>query len=209
MPGRQLFQDLAAVRALVADGRDRLRDATGDLDQFSLNSARRRLLETDEYLIMAASGVGGWSRVAVGTPVMLLAAAATALVTRALGLPAFWVVAGAWVAAVLVEYPVRKWTVTRFAPWLGRRRLARAAVTVEPSSPRDLAGLPGALADARIRLVSAILRAAGSRHWQPAYLARVAARSATFGRLAAADTLLCQAIDHIEHYLAAESKEQP
>jgi hypothetical protein len=209
MPGRQLSQDLAAVRALVADGRDRLRDATGDLDQFSLNSARRRLLEVDEYLIMAASGVGGWSRVVVGMPAMLLAAAATALVTRAVGFSAFWVVACAWVVAVLVEYPVRKWTVTRLAPWLGRRRLARAAVTVEPSSPRDLAGLPGALAGARIRLVSAILRAAGSRHWQPAHLARVAAQSATFGRLAAADTLLCQAIDHLEHYLAAETKEQP
>ncbi|HEY0534231.1 MAG TPA: hypothetical protein VGD29_21820 [Actinoplanes sp.] len=209
MPGRQLYQDLAAVRALVADGRDRLRDATGDLDQFALNSARHRLLEVDDCLIMAASGLGGWSRVAAGTPAMLLAAAATALVTRALGFPVFWVVACSWIVAVLVEHPVRKWTMTRLGPWLGRRRLARAAVTVEPSSPRDLAGLPDALADARTRLVSAILRAAGSRHWQPAYLAHAVAGSPTFTRLAAADTMLCQAIDHIEQYLAAETKEQP
>jgi hypothetical protein len=209
MPGRQLYQDLAAVRALVADGRDRLRDATGDVDQFSLNSARRRLLEIDDCLIMAASRVGGWSRVLIATPVMLVAAAAVALVTRALGLSAFWVVAVSWIVAVLAEYPVRKWTMVRLAPRLGRRRLSRATVTVEPSSPRDLAGLPEALADARTRLVSAILRAAGSRHWQVAYLARAAAENATFTRLAAADVLLCQAIDHIEHYLAAETKEQP
>jgi hypothetical protein len=209
MPRRQLDHDLAAVRALVADGRDRLRDASGDHDQFWLNSARRRLTAVDDELVLAASGLGGWSRMVAGTLGLLVAAAVTALVTTALGFPAFWVVACSWVVGVLAEYPARRWTVTRLAPWLGRRRLARAEVTVEPSSPRALGGLPEALADARTRLVSAILRAAGSRHWQPAYLARLAAESATFTRLAAADTLLCQAIDHIEKFLDAESKEQP
>jgi hypothetical protein len=209
MPVRQLYQDLAAVRALVADGRDRLREATGDLDQFWLNSARQRLLAVDDELILAASRVGGWSRVLTGSAAMLLAAAATALVTRALGFSTFWVVACSWIVALAAEYPVRKWTMVRLAPRLGRRRLARAAVTVEPSRPRDLAGLPDALADARTRLVSAILRAAGPKHWQPAYLARAAAENVTFTRLAAADTLLCQAIDHVEHYLDAGTKEQP
>jgi len=209
MPGRQLYQDLAAVRALLADGRDRLRDATGDADQFWLNSARQRLLAVDDELVLAASRIGGWSRVVTGTAAMLIAASVTAIVTRALGFSTFGVVVCAWVAAVLAEFPARRWTIARLAPGLGRRRLARAAVTVEPSSPRDLAGLPDALVDARTRLVSAILRAAGSRHWQPAYLTRAVAEKATFTRLAAADTLLCQAIDHIEHYLDAETKEQP
>jgi hypothetical protein len=209
MPGRQLYQDLAAVRALLADGRDRLRDATGDVDDFWLNSARQRLLAVDDELVMAASRVGGWSRVMTGTAAMLLAAAATAVTTRALGFSTVGVVVCAWLVAVPADYLVRKWTVVRLAPRLGRRRLARAAVTVEPTSPRDLAGLPDALADARTRLVSAILRAAGSRHWQPAYLARAAAENPTVIRLSAADTLLCQAIDHLEHYLDAETKEQP
>lgn len=194
------------MRALLADGRDRLRDATGELDDFRLNSARQRLHAVDDELVMAASRVGRWTRVVIGTPVMLLVAAAVALVTRAVGFSTFGVVACAWVVALLAEYPVRRWTVRRFAPWLGRRRLERFAVTVEPSSPRDLAGLPDALVDARTRLVSAILRAAGSRNWQASRLARGAAERPA---PAAADLLLCQAIDHLEHYLAAETKEQP
>jgi hypothetical protein len=206
MPGRQLYQDLAAVRALLADGRDRLRDATGDLDDFRLNSARQRLHAIDDELVMAASRVGVWTRVLVATPAMLAAAAVVALVSKALGFPTFWIVACSWVVALLAEYSVRRWMVARLAPWLGRRRLEKTVVAIEPSSPRDLGGLPEALADARVRLVSAILREAGSEHWKPAYLARTAAERPA---LAAADTLLCQAIDHIDHYLADETKEQP
>ena len=59
----------------------------------------------------------------------------------------------------------------------------------------------------RVRLVSIALREAGSKHWRVPYLARVAAGEPRIYWLAEADTLLCQAIDHLEQYLAADTKE--
>jgi hypothetical protein len=207
MSRRQLCRDLAAVRALVADGRARLSEATGEVEQFWLTSARLRLEWIDNCLIMAASGLGGWARTLTGTATMLAGAAATALVTRALGFGVFWVVACSWVVGVLVETPVRKWTETRLSPGLGRKRLA-SAVTSEPPLSRDLAALAVDLATARTRLVSATLRWVGSSRWRPAYLAQRAAEDPTVHELAEADILLCQAIDFLEQYLAAETKEE-
>jgi len=207
MSRRQLYQDLAAVRALVADGRERMRVATGDLDQFWLNSARRRLATIDEFLIGAAGGLGGWSRALIGTAAMLVGAAVTALVTGALGFSTFWVVACSWLVALAAEFPARRWIVTRLAPALGRRRLAGAAAPIAAGHPRDFAGLLETLATARVRLVSVALRAAGTTHWRPRYLARAAAQQPASYWLAEADTLLCQAIDHLERYLADETKE--
>ena len=206
MSRRRLYQDLAAVRALVADGRARLRESTGDLDQFWLNSARARLASADQFLIAAAGGLNGWARTAIGAAAMLIGATLTAVVTKALAFPAFWVIACSWVVAVLVELPVRKRT-ARLAPALGRRRLERAATPVTPSRPRDLTGLPDALVTARVRLVSTALRQAGSKHWRPSYLARAAADDPVMFWLAEADLVLCQAIDHLEQYLAADTKE--
>jgi hypothetical protein len=203
MSRRQLYQDLAAVRALVADGRDRLHESVGDLDQFWLNSARRRLESVDKFLIAAAGGLNGWARTAIGAAAMLVAAAATAVLAGALGFPAFWVVACSWVVAVLVELPVRR-RVARLAPAVGRRRLDRAAA---PRRTRELASLPEALVRARVRLVSTALRQAGSKHWRAAYLARAAADDPTMFWLSEADLLLCQAIDYLEQYLAADDKE--
>jgi hypothetical protein len=213
MSRRQLYQDLAAIRALVADGRDRLRDAVGDLDQFWVNSARRRLETIDDFLVTAAGGLGGWTRSAIGAGALAAGAAVTAVVTKALGFPAFWVVVCSWVGAALVEYPVRS-RLAKLAPELARRRLTRAAGTSPPrrSEPLALAGPEGvaalveALAGARVRLVSVALREAGSRHWRVPYLAQVAAGEPTMHWLSQADTLLCQAIDHLERYLATGTK---
>lgn len=207
MSRRQLYHDLAAVRALVADGRERMREATGDLDQYSLNSARQRLASIDESLIGAAGGFGDWPRTLIGTAAVLVGAAVAALVTRTLGFPVFWVVACSWLVAFAAEVPARRWTITRLVPALGRRRLARAAAPIASGAPHDLAGLIELLATARVRLVSAVLRSAGSAHWRPRYLARAAAQQPVAALLSEADTLLCQAIDHLEQYLADETKE--
>ena len=108
---------------------------------------------------------------------------------------------------MVVEFLVRR-RIARVAPAFGRRRLARVAPPGRPTGRRgDLAGLPEDLAKARVRLVSSALRVAGPKHWRPPYLARAAAEDPTVFWLAEADTLLCQAIDHLEQYLAADTKE--
>jgi hypothetical protein len=200
---RPLYQDLAAVRALVAEGRE----AIGELDQFWLSSARHRLAMADNFLISAAGGLGGWARALTGTVALLVGVAAAALGTSALGFSTFWVVACSWVAGLLVETPVRKWTANRLSPALGRRRLDRAATSVAPGRSGDLAEVAEGLAKARTRLVSSTLRTAGSKHWRPAYLARLAKEDPTVYWLGEADIVLCQAIDYLEQYLDAETKE--
>ncbi len=209
MSRRQLYQDLAAVRALVADGRARLRESTGDLDQFRLNSARTRLATVDDFLISAAGGLGPWARTLIGAGALVSGAAVTAPAVAALGFSTFWIVVCAWAVGMVAEAVVRR-RVATMAPGFGRRRLARVASPVasgRAGPPRDLAGLPGDLEKARVRLVSSALRVVGRKHWRPAYLARAAAEEPTVFWLAEADTLLCQAIDHLEQYLAADTKE--
>jgi hypothetical protein len=208
MSRRQLYQDLAAVRALVADARARLRESTGDLDQFWLNSARTRLASIDDFLISAAGGLGPWARTLIGAAALAVGAAATALIAGGLGFSTLWVVVAAWAVGLVAESIVRR-RIAKVAPMFGRRRLARAAPAAGPrsASPQDLAGLPGDLERARVRLVSSTLRVVGAKHWRPAYLARAAAEDPTVFWLAEADTLLSQAIDHLEQYLAADTKE--
>jgi hypothetical protein len=193
------------VRALVADGRARLRESTGDPGQFWPESALGRLTTVDDDLLLAAGDLGGWTRTLIATPIMLAVAAVAALVTGELGFSTFWIVACSWAGAVLVEFPVRR-RLGKLGPELGRRRLDRAA-SIASSRPRDLADLPEALVRARVRLVSVALREAGSKHWDAPYLARAAAREPTLFRLAEADMMLCQAIDFLEIYLAADTKE--
>jgi hypothetical protein len=224
MSRRPLDQDLAAVRGLLAVARERV----GDLDNYWLNSARRRLESIDELLIRAAGGLGGWIRTAIGASAMLGGALAGGVVTRALGLPTFWVVACSWVVAAVVELPVRRWTARRSVV-IARRRLDRAAATVgstPPGGPADppevlgrtagtvastpvggLADLPDVLGRARVRLVSAALRQVGSKRWRVPYLRRAVAVEPAMFFLSRADELLCQSIDYLEEYLAADRKE--
>jgi len=206
MSRRQLYRDLAAVRALVADGRDQLRESTGDLDQFWLNSARNRLATVDDFLISAAGGLGPWARTLIGAGALAAGAAVTAPAVSALGFSTFWIVVCAWAAGAVAEAVVRR-RIAKVAPAFGRRRLARVAPAPARRPPGDLASLPDDLAKARVRLVSSALRVVGPSRWRPAYLARAAAEDPTVFWLAEADTLLCQAIDHLEQYLAADTKE--
>jgi hypothetical protein len=202
MSHRQLYQDLAAVRAMVAAGRERV----GDLDEYWVNSARMRLESIDELLIRAAGGLGSWSRTAIGAAAMLAGATAAGVVTKALGLPTFWVVACAWLSAALAELPVRR-RIARQAVVIARRRLERAAGPVDAIPAGGLADLPEVLERARVRLVSTALREAGSKHWQVPYLRRAMTVEPTMRWLSKADELLCQSIDYLEEYLAADRKD--
>ena len=202
MSRRQLDHDLAAVRGLVAAGRERM----GELDDYWLNSVRARLASIDELLIRAAGGLGGWSRQAIGAGSMALAALVGGAGAEALGFSTFWVVAGAWLVALVVEVPVRGWAARR-AVVIARRRLERAAGPAEAVRVGGLADLPEVLARARVRLVSAALREAGSKHWQVARLRGAVAVEPTMRWLAQADQLLCQSIDYLEEYLAADGKD--
>jgi hypothetical protein len=206
MSRRLLYQDLAAVRAPVVAEHDRLRAAVGDTDEFWIATALSRLSVVEDRLFRAVGELGGWTRTLLALPAMLAGAAVTALVTRALGVPVLWIVVCSWVVAAAVEFPVRG-RLTRLSPSLGRRRLDRFAVRPAPEGTADLTALPEALARARVRLVSAALREAGSKHWRPPYLSRAVALQPVLFRLAEADMLLCQAIDCLEIYLDADAKE--
>jgi hypothetical protein len=201
MSRRQLYQDLAAVRGMVAAGRERV----GELDEYWINSARVRLASVDELLITAAGGLGPWTRTAIGAAAMLVGATVGGVVAR--GLPTVWVVVCAWALAALVQLPARRWAARR-AVVIARRRLERAAGPVDAIPAGGLADLPEVLARARVRLVSASLREAGSKHWEVPYLRRLMAVEPALVWLAQADELLCQSIDYLEEYLSADRKDQ-
>jgi hypothetical protein len=200
MSRRQLYQDLAVVRGMVAAGRERV----GELDEYWINSARVRLASVDELLIAAAGGLGPWARTSIGAAAMLVGATVGAVAAR--GLPTFWVVTCAWVLAALVQLPARRWAARR-ALVIARRRLERAAGPIDAIPAGGLADLPEVLARARVRLVSAALREAGPRHWQVPHLRSLMAVEPTMVWLARADELLCQSIDYLEEYLSADRKD--
>jgi hypothetical protein len=202
MSRRQLDHDLAAVRGLVAAGRERV----GDVDDYWVNSARMRLGSIDELLIRAAGGIGGWSRKGIGAAAMAVGALTGGVVTRALAFPAFWVVAVSWALAALVELPVRRW-VARQSLVVARRRLERVAGPAEALPAGGLADVPEVLARARVRLVSAALREAGTKHWHVPDLRRAVAVEPTMVWLSRADELLCQSIDYLEEFLNGEGKD--
>jgi hypothetical protein len=230
MSRRALYQDLAAVRGMVAAGRERV----GELDEYWINSARVRLESVDEVLIAAAGGLGPWTRTTIGAGAMLAGAFVGAVITREAIV--------AWVLAAVVQLPARRWA-ARKAPAIARRRLEKAAQEAAGQAARQAAGqaarhsagqaaerageetpgaaaaeaagdaggrladLPELLARARVRLVSAALREAGSKHWEVPYLRRLMTVEPTMLWLAQADGLLCQSIDYLEEYLAAERKD--
>jgi hypothetical protein len=135
MSRRQLYGDLNAVRALVADGLSHLDRTVGDLDQYWLNSARGRLRTVDDYLVAAAGGIGGLPRVVIGAVAMFLAGWATAAATTALGFSPAWVIVTtvpfAALTDLLVTMPARRLTFT-LADAVNRRRLTRAARPARP-----------------------------------------------------------------------------
>jgi len=217
MSRRQLYGDLNAVRALVADGLSQLDGAVGDLDHYWLNSARPRLRSVDDLLVAAAGRLGGWARTGITGVVLFLAGWATAAAANALGFSPAWVIVTTLVVAVLVELPLRG-AVVALDDALNRRRLtpaaqpARAVVRALPSasgglSADGIAAVLEPLLQARVRLVSTALRQVDSRRWRSPYLARLAADDARIGRIAAADLLLCQAIDYLEIYVDKQTKE--
>ena len=70
--------------------------------------------------------------------------------------------------------------------------------------PGHLAEVPDELLRARVRLVSAALRRAGSGRWTVPVLVRLASDDRPIIRLAAADRALCQAVDFLEIHLAEQ-----
>ena len=227
MSRRQLYGDLSAVRALVADGLSHLDGTVGELDQYWLNSARARLRSVDGFLVAAAGGTSGWTRTGISAVAMLLTGWATAAGTIAVGFSPAWVIVTTVFVAALVDLPVRKVTFP-LADALDRRRLARAAQPSRAGLSADRLGPDGLgaarlgaarlgadglgavlepLLQARVRLVSAGLRQVDSRRWRSPYLAHLAAEHRSIRRIAEADVLLCQAIDYLEIYLDEHTKE--
>lgn len=222
MSRRQLYGDLNAVRALVAEGLSHLEGAAGDLDQYWLNSVRRRLRSVDGFLVAAAGGVGGLPRVAVGAAAMFLVGWATAAGTTALGFPPVWVIVCtvpvAALTDLLVTMPARRLSFA-LGDAVNRRRLARAGRPAV-GTPQGLRGFDQGgpttdgfaaalepLSRARVRLVSAALRQVDSRRWRSPYLSYLAAEHRSIARIAEADLLLCQAITYLESYLDEHTKE--
>ena len=78
-----------------------------------------------------------------------------------------------------------------------------------PASRSPLAGVPGLLLTARVRLVSATLRQAGSGRWSPPELRHAARTDPAVRRLAEADLQLCQAVDCLERYVDDLAKGWP
>jgi hypothetical protein len=205
MSRRQFYGDLEAVRALVADGLSRLHGTVGELDQFWLDSARNRLKSIDDHLVAAAGGLSPWSRTGIAAAVMFGVAWLAATGGRAIGFPAGWVITTA-VVALLAVVPLLHRANNKVGGWLNRWRLARAPrpnrpVRVTALAKGRLTEMPEALLRARVRLVSTILRAAGSRRWQVPALRHLAAHDRRIRRLAEADRQLCQSIDYLEIYL--------
>ena len=209
MPGRPSYAEINAVRALVSDGLSRLTGAVDDLEQFWIAAARTRLAQVDDLLVEAAGGIPAPVRVPATAIVWfgLVTVAATGAWAAGLG------TAGTIVGTVLVALAltvVLPRLAARIASAANRRRLARSGATRQPAEAdpaTDLLALPEELLRARVRLVSIVLRRAGSRDWTAARMRRAVARDATVAALARADLLLCQAIDCLESYLDHLEKE--
>ena len=136
MSRRQLYGDLNAVRALVADGLSHLDGTAGDLDPSRLDSVRGRLRSVDGFLVAAAGGVGRLPRVAIGAVAMFLVGWATAAAATALGFSTVWVIVCTVPAAaltdLLVTLPARRLAFA-LGDAVNRRRLTRMARPDRPA----------------------------------------------------------------------------
>lgn len=197
------YSDLAAARTTAAAAAGWLRESA-DFDQHWLRTAETDLTSMDRQLTAAAE-----PRYRLRLPTVILiavgVAAAVATSVRALGFPAFWIIACAWLAADLTNSAFSRWPARRVAAKIGRWRLDRRRVPTEPVAPGDLAGLLRELRRARVRLVAAGLREAGPAG---AYLAQIAPREHYLYAVVIADVMLCQAIDHIDLYRHQQTTEE-
>ncbi|MEU4159831.1 hypothetical protein [Actinoplanes sp. NPDC026670] len=227
MSVRALSTELAAVRAMVADGLAEIGDA-GDAGQVWLRSATARLTAFDGVLTEAAGVLAAPARVLVLSVVTFLLVAGSAAIAGTLGLGAGGVLAGSG-ATLLIAAAAAPWAGRHVHFLIGRRRLTHAAPArplaapgLGPAAPglgpagpglgaagppsrgrgaAGLAGVPDRLLRARVRLVSAALREAGVGNWSAPELRRAIRTDPVVRRLAHADQLLCQAVDCVERHL--------
>jgi hypothetical protein len=222
MSARALPADLAAVRALVADGLAEIGDA-GDTGQVWIRSATARLTALDGVLTEAAGVLAAPTRVIAVTVVTFLVVAGSAALAGMLGLGSGGILAVTG-TALLIAFTVTPRAGRHVRTGIGRRRLARAATRLSPvpgrtapppradrerarPTPSDgsagtgLAGVPDLLLRARVRLVSAALRQVGAGNWSAPELRRAIRTDPVVRRLAHADQLLCQAVDCVERHL--------
>ncbi|GIE80486.1 hypothetical protein Aph02nite_64360 [Actinoplanes philippinensis] len=224
MAVRALCTELAAIRALVADGLGDIGDA-GDTGQVWLRSAAARLAVFDGVITEAAGVLAGPARVIVVTVAVFAVVAGSAALAAALGIGTL---IGAGVALVILLAALPP-AARGIYPVIGRRRLARVPLprssrppappatspsrswAAEPAAGRGpevaavsesgLAGVPDRLLRARVRLVSAALRQVGADSWTAPELRRAIRTDPVVRRLALADQLLCQAVDCAERHL--------
>ncbi|GAA4970489.1 hypothetical protein [Actinoplanes utahensis] len=223
MAGSALYAELAAVRTTAADALAGI-GAAGDTGQVWVRSACARLAAFDSTLTEAAGVLPAPVRVITVSLVTFLVVFGSAALAGATGLGSAGVLAVTG-AALPAALGLSLWAARPVRSTVGRRRLARAARSRPPTSvpipdgPASMSPAPsGAEADsaspaerlttvadelsrARVRLVSAAMRQAGSANWTVPRLRRSLRTDPVVGRLAAADQLLCQAIDCVERHL--------
>ena len=193
--------DLDEVRTLVAEASNRL---SPDLDDPRVLAVRKRLEAVDAALVAAAGGVSEWAGRAVELLLAFGVSWGVAAAAGAIGFGTAWVI----VTTVLVLLSVLTLAAKiglRIGEALGPRRLARVRRPVRVG--RGLTAVRDELLHARVRLVSAALRQVDSRRWQAPYLLWKVDDDRALRRIAHADLLLCQAIDHLEACLAARGAE--
>lgn len=204
MSRRGVHADLNAVRALVAEGRSRLDRAAAQPGQEWLTSVRDRLVVVDGLLVDAAGGVPRWVWGAiVVVPVALVVWAVTA-VAEVIGIDPSWRITLAVVIPAGIEAGLLR-LARRVTPAFNRRRLAQVREP-RPYEVKD-DDLREPLLQARVRLVSTVLRQVDSARWRSPYLRRLVTDETTMNRLAEADLALCQAVDHLEIFL--DEKDTP
>lgn len=218
MPGTALYAELAAVRTMVADGLSGIGEA-GDTGRIRMRSVSARLAAFDSAVTEAAGVLTAPVRVLAVTLVTFPVAAGAATLAAAAGLGAAGVLLLA-ATVLLAVLAVSPWAARRARTVLGHHRLRRAAhphaaarshtvahfhaagsAEAEERESVRLAAVAERLVRARVRLVSAALRHAGSENWTVARLRPALRTDPVVRRLADADQLLCQAVDCIERHL--------
>jgi hypothetical protein len=212
MVRRALHAELNAVRTLVADALTALDGKVDEPLLVVVDGARDRLREADRHLVAAAGGISPWAGVCLYAPAVFAAAAATAAGSRAIGLPAAWVIVTVVVATLLVLVALVALT-GRIGARVNSRRLARAPGPAPgPGRARSviddgrLTAVPEPLSRARVRLVSAALRQVSPGDWRSPYLRHLAAGDRVIRQISIADVLLCQALDSLDAALDEESR---
>jgi hypothetical protein len=125
MSARPLPAELAAVRALVADGLAEIGDA-GDTGQVWLRSATARLTAFDQVVTEAAGVLAAPTRLILVTLATFLVVAGSAALAGALGLGSGGTLALSG-TTLLIMFATLPWAGRHVYTLTGRRRLARAA----------------------------------------------------------------------------------